>query len=143
MSIFNIIKKTEPIHSLEFPIVGMSYYVADLIAIAEPNKEYNYSDRQLLDLGRSKVYRYHFIIKDVKLVLEPKNKADKNAIMVVVNGRRIGYVPADKTGLVKPMLKKRHKIYIDLHGGEWRERYGEIYEKKSYTYYGDITIELI
>lgn len=120
----------------------MSYCVADLIAIAEPNKEYNYSDAQLIDLGRSKVYRYHFIIKSVKLVPEPKNKVDKNAIMVVVNGRKIGYVPQDKTSLVKDMMKHRHKLFIELHGGEWRERYGDTYEKKNYTYYGDITIEL-
>ncbi len=142
MGLFNF-KKKELVHRLNFSIAGMSYYVPDIIAIATPNEEYNYSDAQLVDLGRSKVYRYRFIIHSAKLVPEPKNKVDKNAVMVVVNGRRIGYVPQENAPIVKDMIKRPHRLSIELHGGEWRERWGDTYEKKNYTYYGEVTVELL
>jgi ABC-type enterochelin transport system substrate-binding protein len=40
-----------------------------------------------------------------KLVREPRNKHDANAIMVVCNGRHIGYIPKCQTGKIHAKFK--------------------------------------
>ena len=126
-----------------FDIMGMSYQKKEIESIAMLNPEYDYSDAQLNDLSREKVYRYLWSINSVKLVPEPKNKADKNAIMVVINGAKVGYVPSDKTDVVKNYLKRKISLSCSLHGGKWKEAYFGKYERKEYSYYGTITINLL
>lgn len=52
----------------------------------------------------------------VQLIPEPENVYDPNAIKVIVEGKHIGYVPADKCLEVKEILNTRDIKYMDAFG---------------------------
>lgn len=90
---------------------------------------------------------------DADLVPEPDNPKDPNAIKVLVNDVQIGYVPAEKTGVVKELLssKKVQSVTSEFYGGPFKiitedyddEKDKEIYsiEKESHYIGAEITIE--
>lgn len=47
-----------------------------------------------------------------KLVREPRNKHDANAIMVVCNGRHIGYIPKCQTGKIHAKFKAIKTVQV-------------------------------
>lgn len=57
-----------------------------------------------------------FDILDCDLIPEPENEHDPNAIKVVVNGRHIGYVPADLCIEVRKLLSIEKIAYITVGG---------------------------
>lgn len=90
---------------------------------------------------------------DASLVPEPDNPKDPNAIKVLVKDVQIGYVPAEKTSVVKGLLesKQLYSITCEFYGGPFKiisEDYDDEKDKEVYTiekesqYVGaEITIE--
>ena len=48
---------------------------------------------------------------------DPQNKHDKNAVMVIIAGELVGYVPADMCKQVKNILKGEVKYISSFIGG--------------------------
>lgn len=72
----------------------------------------------------------------VDLIPEPTNKFDANAIKVVESEVLIGYIPADKISIVKPILLNDH--YVEISEMEEEESYskpGTIHLKVYITIY--------
>ena len=119
------------------------------------NYEYSLSKKELVESGMidERIYRYDPTVMDAILVPEPKNPKDPNAIKVMVNDVQIGYVPADKTGVVKGLFETKHvhSITCEFYGGPFKmisEEYDDEKDKEIYTvsneshYVGaEITIE--
>ena len=72
-----------------------------------------------------KIYRYNYIHNPVKLVEEPRNEYDKNAVQIIVAGELTGYIPAESALHVKDILKNHEIKYISsfISGGEYKIAY--------------------
>lgn len=98
--------KIEPIDY--FTVAGVSYCTEQIEFIMERN-------------FRNADFVYKIRQDYAKLIPEPTNKYDKNAIKIVVDGVKIGYVPAEMTGTIKQMLKKdRYQFLVTIRGGARR-----------------------
>lgn len=107
-----------PTCSLE--VVGMEYYTADIESIGIPQRGYNMPLAAMAKQSFKDFYKLFFRCSSAQLVPEPTNKADKHAIKVVVDGVRIGYVPASSTNVVRQYLALPHSLSVTIHGGHIR-----------------------
>lgn len=59
----------------------------------------------------------------VRLVEEPDNQYDSNAIKVILNNQHVGYVPKEKTAEVKKILPNAYEINaeVELNGDFWED----------------------
>ena len=112
--LFNTPKKTLTVKH-GFAVTGTKHYQANFKMVLRRNKQY--------DLPKSKikydVYEYDLIetTNSVRLVEEPMNEYDPNAIRVEFMGSTLGYIKKGATAQVKNLLKQNHKIKIIFYGG--------------------------
>jgi hypothetical protein len=83
-------------------VAGESHYQAALEKIAGPKTDANADYRTV-----------------AHLVPEPKNKYDRNAIRVEIDGVKVGYIPKEDTGLFNVVLKGRRGIVEARINGGW------------------------
>lgn len=106
-----------------FYAVGLDRNIKNIIACAVDNKSYTMPDDKIIASGNDRIYRFFFRHPEgAALVPEPDNKFDKNAIIVTMNGNKIGYIPADICQEVKRM--KVVDVRCQLGGGEYKEVIG-------------------
>ena len=126
------------------PIMGMNYYASDIEKIGTPLRGYNLSPSDMAKRPLKDNYKYWFDCSNAQLVPDLQNKVDKNAIKVVVNGVRIGFVPADSTALVRQYMAVPHSLSVNIYGGHfrtWVPGFGRIVDSfKQYS--GEIIIQL-
>ena len=129
MGLFDIFKKKEEstprqLKTEEFLVVGINYYEKNLKKLAVSNKDWKSRTSTLVKDGKSgtNIFRYDFINKPVKLVPEPKNKNDKNAVQVIIAGELVGYISREENIHVKNILSKNEVKYISsfISGGEYK-----------------------
>lgn len=126
MGLLNLIKRKDTsspriLKEEKFSVVGVIYYIDNVDKLKVKNKDYDQSDDQFLNSCSSKsVYQYYYINKPVKLIEEPKNKHDKNAIKVLIAGEHVGYIPRDECLHVKNILHKHEVKFISsfISGGK-------------------------
>lgn len=101
-----------------FEVVGIFYYEENLNKLRVANPDYK---KKTFDTIK-RVYKYNYINKPVKLIPEPKNKHDKNAIQVVIAGELVGYISMEDNLHVKKILTKHEVKYISsfISGGEYK-----------------------
>ena len=114
--------------SLIFEIAGISYKTKELAKISFETPDWKLSDEELLKkYGNSvTIYKHSHILTPVKLIPEPKNQHDPNAIKVVVAGQHIGYVPADHTAVVRRKMNENNGYYnaeCFITDAEWKRIY--------------------
>lgn len=101
---------------LIFAPVGLFAYTDNIISVLTENPFYNNpknTDRRQ--------YKYKFFERECSLNPEPTNKHDKNAIQVVVDGKLIGYVPAERCSSIKKLMAHMAEPpVLKLMGGEYR-----------------------
>ena len=110
----NSIHRERALEVFEFEAAGSHYYLDNIGKLACKNPEYG---KKALNTYSGRIYRYNYINKPVKLVAEPHNKHDKNAVMVIIAGELVGYVPADMCKQVKNILKGEVKYISSFIGG--------------------------
>lgn len=110
-----------------FHVAGTSYREDAILSLAEENDDYNLSKKELIDDGMEdeRIYKYYFPAMQSKLVPEPDNPHDPNAIKVLVNGVHIGYVKAGSCSHVKNLLAsgKVSSYGVDIVGGPYKRVY--------------------
>lgn len=108
----------------EFTVRGLPYCKSGLDKLKISNPDYRASSKKNIESGLTmkKIYQYSYVDRPVKLVPEPRNKADKNAIMVLIAGEKVGYVPAELCSHFHHVLKKGDIKYITAHcrGGNYK-----------------------
>lgn len=129
---FEIETKPDPVTSAEprklkekvFSVAGASYYENNIKKLACRNDDWRKNAATLKSEDKlcRKIYRYNYINKPVKLIPEPTNKHDKNAVQVIIAGEVVGYVPVDIAIEVKDILKNHEIKYISsfISGGEYK-----------------------
>ncbi len=75
-----------------------------------------------LKTHKRKLYKYKFLDCPAEIVKEPDNPYDKNALAVVVDGEKIGYISRDDNLNVGELLKKHviESIIATINGGAYK-----------------------
>jgi len=103
-------------------VAGTSFRQKEIEGLGEHNDDYDLSAKELReDFEDERVFALNFG-SEVKLVPEPENEADKNAIRVEVDGVKIGYVPKSKTKRVRELLASPgfKAVFVDIEGGRYK-----------------------
>lgn len=129
-----------------YHVAGTTFYEDAILSLASENSDYEMSKRDLIDAGMTdeKIWEYEFDPSNVKLVPEPENPHDPNAVKVIVDGEHVGYI---KKGSCKHILKliaedRILKIDCEIGGGNYKivsEEYDDEKDKEVYTLERDKT----
>lgn len=118
-----------------FHITGVSHYLENIEELALENSDYDLTKKEIVDsfLYDEKIFKYDFFITDAKLVPEPENPYDPNAIKVLFNGVLVGYVKRGSCSHVKKLLAsgKIKRIDGEITGGKYKLVY---YDDESDSY---------
>ena len=90
----NLLPPTEP---LGFSVAGTKYYVLEIENFGIINDDYNLPTDDFLSkygYGGGGCYQYVFPNLNISFKSEPENPQDPNAIMVLIDDVKVGYVPA-------------------------------------------------
>lgn len=130
MAILNIIKKTIQ------NISGPKQYTFDVAGT--PYCKDNI--KMILKKSTRSDYIYQVLKTEPVLAKEPSNKHDKNAIMVLINGVKVGYVPASDNVEIGKLLdnNKIHSLMAKVTGGPKKMMNGEI---EDYNFNIEVTFE--
>lgn len=107
-----------------FRVAGSHYCEDDIMKLATANSEWKSTAKQLINSGKvnKKVFHYNFINKPVKLIPEPENPHDKNAVLVQIAGEKVGYISREENIHVKEILDNHEVKYISsfISGGPFK-----------------------
>lgn len=111
-------------HDDVFYATGTAYYPDSFKKILKSNKEYKSFPGTIVKNGHAgkRIYEYLYLDTKAKLVPEPTNKHDKNAVKVCIAGKTVGYIKREETLAVKDILKKAQIEYIRafVSGGKYK-----------------------
>ncbi len=107
-----------------FNVVGVTYYLDNIHKLACGNPDWKCTAAQIISKGKTdeRIFRYNFIHKPVKLIPEPDNKHDKNAVAVHIAGELVGYISREENQHVLDILRNHEIKYISgfVGGGEYK-----------------------
>lgn len=134
-----------------FEVAGVSHYVDKFFeTLSYENGDYDLSKKEIKEEYEDgdRIYRYEFAVKDVKLIPEPDNEHDPNAIRVEADGFTIGYIKKTETAKVKELLSAEdlYKVELRISGGDYKlvsedEDEKITVEKDSCNYFADVFIK--
>lgn len=111
-------------HDDVFYATGTAYYPDSFKKILKLNKEHKSFPGTIIKNGHAgkRIYEYLYLDTKAKLVPEPTNKYDKNAVKVCVDGKTVGYIKREETGVIRDILKKTQIEYIRafVSGGKYK-----------------------
>lgn len=96
----------------KFNVAGVSFMAGDVEKILEKHyKNRSLSSESYFTSNRPQQYSKYpiFSTKSVKLMAEPENEYDKNAIQVLIDDVVVGYVPKTLTEEIHEELKNENK----------------------------------
>ena len=126
-----------------FSITGTQYYQKDIESLGTPSEWYKASKEKLKEANKQRYYQYYFGDLLYSMMPEPTNPHDKEAIIVLANGVKIGYVPAIYTDIVRAYMKQKTvKVSGELMGGNYISQDFGKWQKVAAPFYCDITISL-
>lgn len=110
-----------------FDVAGTHYCIKNIMKLATRNPDWRKTGKALVAAGYAgkRVFRYTYINKPVKLIPEPQNPHDPNAVMVQIAGEKVGYISAEEAPHVNDVLKHRKIIYISGFIGGGDQKYIE------------------
>lgn len=116
------------IRSENFKVAGLNYAEEALKNIAIENDDYDLSKRELYELASDgldcpmKVFKYEYNVRSCELKAEPDNEFDKNAIAVIADGEKIGYIKKGSTSRVRNLLKSEafQNVTLEIYGGDYK-----------------------
>lgn len=108
-----------------FLVAGI-YYREDAVIdnLLYENPDFGMTKKEIIEccMEDTEIYKYEPFYGSAKLVSEPDNPHDPNAIKVMVDGIHIGYVPAKRTKSIKKILDSNNVISIgcEIFGGPYK-----------------------
>lgn len=125
----------------EYKVVGMNYCIQEVLSLATENPSY----AQNKFYGNNRVFRFYFANTPVFLAPEPQNPHDRNAIAVMVAGRKIGYISSSENTELLGFIQRRMIAGVSafIGGGEYKVKSssGEILHG-SYGFHATVTVTL-
>lgn len=117
-------KKNRTLKTEIFHVVGVFYYEDNIRKLACRNPDWKFTTAQIISQGKAmqKIFRYNYINKPVKLISEPTNPHDRNAIVTIIAGEKVGYISRDDNIHVGNILKRHEIKYISsfISGGQYK-----------------------
>lgn len=108
----------------EYFVVGTQYYMENIGKLACSNPDWKHNAQTIIAHGNAekKIFRYNYIYKPVKLIPEPENPHDKNAVYVLIAGEKVGYISHEDNIHVLDILKNNDVKYISaaVRGGQYK-----------------------
>lgn len=108
----------------DFIVHGTHYHPSEIKRLQNANPDWRKSKNTLLSEGKAmqRIYHYNFINKPVKIAVDNGDIYKKGALMVIIAGEHVGYIPDEDTTHVQSILKKKNVIYITsmISGGEYK-----------------------
>jgi len=115
---------SSPLITESFSLVGVNYYTENIEKLACKNPLWNttVAAASAKDLVGKPIYRYNYVNKPVKLIPEPNNPNDKNAVAVYFAGELVGYISRDDNQRILDILNNRSIKYISgfIGGGDYK-----------------------
>lgn len=109
----------------KFEIVGVAYYLDNIQKLACSNSNYRKKGKTLAaeEPAGKRIYRYNYVYKPVKLILEDRNPNDRYAVMVQIAGEKVGYISREENRHVREILSRHEIKYISafISGGDYKE----------------------
>lgn len=106
----------------DFYVAGVYYHMSSVKKLATADPYWRTSAKKIVEDGKAgqKIFHYSYVNKPVKLMPEPNNAEDKNAVIVQIAGEKVGYISRDDNVHVLEILKKGRIKYItaSVRGGE-------------------------
>lgn len=105
-----------------YSVRGTDYHMDAISMLAIKNPLYPYNKAILEAVGpMQRVYEYLYIERPVQLVPEKNNKHDKNAVMVMIAGQHVGYIPAESAADVRKDIKRGlSNLNATVYGGRYK-----------------------
>ncbi len=125
MKLFDKFKK-QTLHSsrLDFSVRGTQYYLDSFTKLQRPNPLWNSTPGLIANCHRTmdKIPEFYYDNYPIKLVPEPKNEHDPNAIKVLISGKLIGYVPSERCLEIKKIMHDNlnYELSAWIRGGKYK-----------------------
>lgn len=98
------------------PVVGTKYYMDNIEELLTPNDEYKHPK------DHDETYmKYEEYFEPCKLVPEPDNQQDPNAIRVESEDLLVGYIPRDKQEKTRTFMNGKYKLMLSIDEGPYKE----------------------
>lgn len=107
-----------------FKVAGVTNYTEAFLAIGDKNDDYDLSNAEIKqEYGDGdRIFQYEFFPAKVALIPEPENEYDPNAVMVVVDGEKIGYIKKGNCTHVKNLLAQGDaRVSVEIGGGKYKD----------------------
>ena len=115
-------------------VVGLDHRKANVMKLAKENPLYKLDKAAILkqDLAETYIHKYIFADGPAKLVQEPENPHDPNAIKVVVAGQHIGYIKAGSCAHLNKVINegRLEKVLCRISGGPYKGAFRDLDEEK-------------
>lgn len=107
-----------------FHAAGVSYYENNIRKLACTNPDWQLSAEQISSSGKAekRIYRHNYVNRPVKLVPQPDNEHDPNAVAVIIAGELVGYISREDNLHVKGIIENRGIKSLSgfIGGGEYK-----------------------
>lgn len=107
-----------------FNVAGVYYHEKSIKQLQIPAEDWKKSPEKILADGKvmQKIFRYTYIESPVRLVPEPTNPHDRNAVKVMIAGAHVGYIPSEKAKHYRAVLKNScvKTLTATIKGGEYK-----------------------
>lgn len=107
-----------------FKVTGITYHKDAVKELQIENDDYDMTAKQILgEYGEDeRIYKYDYDIAKVELVPEPDNEYDRNAVAVVIDGAKVGYIKKGSASRVKNLLASPDFDHIEteIGGGPYK-----------------------
>lgn len=108
----------------DFKGAGAYYYEKNIDKLATPNPEWKKRATTIVKEGKSgkRIFKHNYVNRPVKLIEEPNNPNDPNAVAIMIAGELVGYIGRGDNIKVKYILNNREIISLSgfIGGGEYK-----------------------
>lgn len=108
----------------DYTAAGVIYYESNINKLATRNPGWKLTAKAAASQGKcdTMIFRYNYINKPVKLIPEPENEHDKNAVKIVIAGELVGYISRADNVHVLDILNHHKVKYISgfIGGGDYK-----------------------
>lgn len=123
---------------------GISFREKAVLSILVENYEFDMSKKEIKDEGLDgqKIFKYDSVTEPAKLVPEPDNPEDPNAIAVYVEDKHIGYIAKGMTKRIQNLIDgdKIESIQAEIGGGPYRVVYDDGTERDTMPFWCSLKI---
>lgn len=133
----SVCKKSNALQTETFELPGAYHHKASIAKVANINPDWRKTCKTLIneEKDNKKIYRFMRTTKKAELVQEPDNPHDKNAVMVLVDGEKVGYISAEENIHVIELMKSNaiKGVSATITGGGYKIVYSEDEMEKGET----------